>query len=308
MNRSRHKRINFKIKKLNQPQSKKLLEKPTALRKREMPVLIIATFSVIGILLYLIGYGVALSAEDTFRTPYSSLFSSSLELVELSVWAIVIFIDKTISLFKPGDLFVIALYKTWSMPAIMIFLWGIVVVCIKVARMNLRPVAKIKTMTKRRWRQFYASYHWVILLIKGIVPITGAWILGCAVLAFFTTVIIILCFFLMSIPTAGLNAGSKYLYDYVVNPKSCAPVSNRVERIKAWEAKQKNSGKSKTPSEIYATCLRIRSNKSPDPKEYGSGRLVFSTSSAVILFDPNTGAAWRVSTKDAVIEVIDKLK
>lgn len=73
--------------------SKECSKHPT-LRKREIPVLILGIISLIIVSLYLLGYGVALSAEDNFGVPSSSLFGSSIELLELSAWAVMQLIIK----------------------------------------------------------------------------------------------------------------------------------------------------------------------------------------------------------------------
>lgn len=97
-------------------------------------------------------------------------------------------------------------------------------------------------------------------------------------------------------PFIGMATGAEHIRQNVIVPRSCAPLKTRAIRL------QKKTSLTKS-TEYFVTCVSVSS----DRRLLGRGRVAFSTSSAIILYDPASGAVVRVPTKDAVIEIIDHL-
>lgn len=103
------------------------------------------------------------------------------------------------------------------------------------------------------------------------------------------------------VPVIGMVAGMAYIDEVALSNRPCAPLPSIEfhQKRKAAQEAQKSGSSQKEPD--YAQCLKVLK----DGNEI-AGRLVLSTSKAVVLYLPN-GESKRVPTSDAVIEVVDRL-
>ncbi|HAV37324.1 MAG TPA: hypothetical protein DCX52_13400 [Massilia sp.] len=113
-------------------------------------------------------------------------------------------------------------------------------------------------------------------------------VLGATVMVFSASV-------LAAAPALGMFAGERYIAEYVVGPAHCAPARTRLERLEPAPRKGK--------VHKHANCVRIRTERGLCQQ----GRVVFATTSAILLFDPATGHLSRVPTKGAVIDTLARL-
>jgi hypothetical protein len=265
-------------------------------KKGSVVVTAITLFSLVGTFLTLVGYGVAVSVDSVFDVPHQSLFGAPFELLGLSVWAILRVLS-TLSLnLEFGKNYAAILHQllpAFCVTALLIVV-GVVATKIHFSRVRGRgalpswlqkvvsaPSAKDSSRSLILKASAVAA---AIFLSLPLVIVTSILIAGVGVAV------------LAIAPALGMSAGAAHIKEYVIDPTRCAPLYDRKTRMGAKSVSGRNS-------ETFATCLRV----SNDKRLLGIGRSVFVTSSAVILFDPASGAVWRAPTRDAVIEKVDQL-
>ena len=173
------------------------------------------------IVLALLGYGVALSAEEGFGIPHAVIFNSTSDLLTLGGWAVLHMLNYL------GKLWEWAFYadlweKTWPVTKMALALAS-VAFAIDAVALGVRHVAG-------RWRwlgikvahaaslvsahgrltRFVAVPFVTLGCIFIAAPLLAlVWLFGLAVLACFLSII----------PIAGLNAGTGHIRDWVIGPE-----------------------------------------------------------------------------------------
>lgn len=253
------------------------------------------------IVLALLGYGVALSADEGFGIPHAVLFNSTSDLLTLGGWAVLHMLTYLRNLSEWA--FYVSLWeKTWPVTKMALALASILF-AVGVAALGVQHAQRWSWLKMRaaqtaylvaahgRFARFVAFPFVTLGCIFIAVPLLAlASLFGLAVLAYFLSII----------PIAGLNAGTGHIRDWVVGPEICMPVRKRETRMQIQPPQQTDVSKAKSKA---ATCVAV---KKEEGKEH-RGRVVFATFNAVVLYDPGTGSVRRVSTDGASIEVIDEL-
>jgi len=259
--------------------------------------------SLLTIGLLICGYGVSLCVED-FGIPHAMLFDSVADLLPLSVWGVLHIANGLTGFFRNGvwwDFLRPDLYVSLLLFGILFIL----ALCSGFVRGKKR-----RAKTGRSW----GLDNWLVLKKEDIMygaswksrlceaaKVTGSMslllMLGQAVFIM-TLLIVITSLFL--VPMIAIQAGNNHIADGVIRPKSCRPLYNLERRLRALEA----PSDPKTKLDIGgAFCVSVsREGKQPE-----KGRVIFSTSSAVVLYDPKTGATKRVPLAGAVVEAISSL-
>lgn len=265
-------------------------EEPKSANKPQWPVITLTVITIVTTLLTLIGYGVAISAESMMGVPHQSLFTSPFELLGLSIWAILRLISRVEAnlnfwqhyftiMGRIAPVFAVAFLVTLVGVVALHYQWfrrmtkgefpGWVT---KVSR-RLKVRTELSTKVSR-----ITAYFSALLIALPLVLVMSV------ILTVFPVVV------LSVFPAIGMTAGEAHIQKYVIGPARCEPVFNRKIRL---------AGITRT-KEPTATCLKVTN----DRRSLGVGRSVFVTSSAVILFNPDTGTVWRAPTKDAVVETV----
>lgn len=264
---------------------------PEKRRKRDYILVLAALLSLLATFLTLVGYGLTFSIEQ-FNVPHEILFASTLDLIDLSCWMVMYFFDglNRISLLKEMmDSFIDI---SWAVPVLFAALFS----CALFLKYRSRgPRGKQRDSRWVTWFQVGRDASVLTLALKigtysFVAPAVFVVlsVLGAAAIVFSASV-------LLSAPAIGMKAGERYIREYVVEPEHCAPPRTRLERL--GQAPETHAG-TKT-----ANCVRIKNERGLCEQ----GRVVFATTSAILLFDPATGHAFRVPTKDAVIETLARL-
>jgi hypothetical protein len=260
--------------------------------KRELLSLCLALLSLLGTFLTLVGYGVALSVSQ-FGLPPESLFNTPFEIIGLSVWGILYFFNNI------GKFSFLAYYQEmigqlW--PALICGLIGIGSVYffaklqpnIERIRKRFPRLAKYAARPKRQ--------DGLTVLVQKLLLFFMLFWLTIPILFLLPVLLFTVASFLLSMaPFIGMSAGNDHIKNDVLAPAVCMPLSNRQQRLKPAQ---------RTPHINYANCISIKTDRMPEDLR---GRVVFSTSSSVILFDPDSGIAVRMPTKDATIQAIDSV-
>lgn len=262
-------------------------------RNLEVLTKIITVLSLLGTSLAFIGYGVAVQAGEQFSVPHESLYSSTLDLIGLSVWAV----DRFLSNLTNLD-FLLYYKKTvfqFSIASVaLFFIWIFVVFLHKSPKAINICRSKLSTFSgKLAFPRAQHSYISVILrcffyavLFNLTAPI------------FYLATIYFMIFVLLIAPlfsVVGMTSAEQKIRNYVIAPNICAPYRDRIKRF--------NSDSQSKDGNLYATCLKA----SKDGKEIARGREVFTTTSAVLLFDPLSGVVIRLPLSELTLETLDDL-
>lgn len=260
-------------------------------RKREYLYVFAAVLSLLATLLTLAGYGVALSAIQ-FNLPQEVLFSSPLDLLSLSFTAVFYFFeDLSIAAFW-ADRKRLFFETSWAPLVLFAVLFG----CVLYWKYQFRlPNPRKRMPNPANWLRFERETSIGALALKLATGTLTVWTTFHLLSALAVAVAMFVAYLLVMAPLTGFDAGQKYIKEYVILPEQCAPLRNVVERRAALSKKPQPADN--------ANCVLIRNERGLCEQ----GRVVFATTSAMILFDPKTGGVFRVPTKDAVIEAVGAL-
>lgn len=254
------------------------------------------------IVLALLGYGVATSAEAKFGVPHAIMFNSTSDLLTLGGWAVIETLTHLGKLFEwrfYRDIWTVLWPMSW--PALVIVLAGTALMgSIHLARD--RPGNSDWLEARRASiRSWVRKHPWVATCLALPVFVAfgtfSVWILIALAFVFGVAVLAAL---LSVVPVLGNIAGESHIDDWVIGPQICIPIKTRETRLSdAGVARSKATGE----KQRAANCVAITQS---DGKEF-KGRVVFATFSAIVLFDPLAGTVQRVATGGANVEVIGKL-
>ncbi|MGK6308600.1 hypothetical protein [Variovorax sp. DT-64] len=255
--------------------------------------------SVAVVVLALLGYGVALSAEVRFGIPHAVIFSSTSDLLTLGGWAVLHMLNY-LGRLSEWELYVGLWERTWPVTRLALILAG-AAFALGLAAFGVQHLAgrwqwlKIRTAQSRAFIAAHgslariAAFPVVMLTciflavpLMAVVSLFGLTLLAC---------------FLSILPIAGLEAGTGHIDKWVIGPEICVPVRSRDTRLQVQP--QQQTDESKKPK--AATCVTVKKTGGEEHR----GRVVFATFNAVVLYDPGAGSVWRVSTDGASVEVID---
>lgn len=170
---------------------------------------------------------------------------------------------------------------------------------------KVKPV-RTKLLGALRWCGGLFAWLWQKLASAPRVLWWAAASLGLVVgwpliaLALALTVVVVSGYFLFGLlPFFGWMVGQSALKEWVVEPLECVSVRSRDRRLVDHLPRPK--GARDVPG-AECICLQER-----DGKEIARGRLVVSTSEAVILFDPLTGRVERIPVGDLTIRAVESL-
>jgi hypothetical protein len=254
----------------------------------------ITIISSVSLFLTLLGYGVSLAVETRFGMPHQTVYSSVLDLVGLSVYAVLSLV------LRLGEVSWLPLFEQAWLPALLAATGMFLLVCCMVF-LRVRQ-ARSRAGTNRFWRYFGTPTEHDStgqLLGKGAI---GSGMFGGLV---FITPFLIAGALLVSmvlisvVPMFGMQLGEHYFRKFVVTPTTCEPVTSQAMRLKAWSTPQKEKAAAAT-----ANCVALYK----DETQVASGRVVVSTSSAIVLFDPTSGAVRRVPIGELTVQPIGAIQ
>lgn len=257
--------------------------------------------SIVGLLtliLVLLGFGVSLAVESKLALPHSSLYESSVELLDLGSVAVVEILPKLFDQIGKVATYLKMVADIWKSFSIFLVIYVIGVPLV----FYLKYVKKFdfktgKDKAKAILAQGDAKGFWVkaglvlmLLVASTLLPI----------FAYFGVIAGLV--FLSFVPLIGWVVGQAYIDEAVINDRSCAPLPS-VQYYQTQKVQQdaKKPGDSKNQPQLVQ-CVKVLK----DGEEVATGRLVLSTSRMVVLYLPD-GVARRVPISDSVIEVVDKL-
>ena len=247
----------------------------------------ITIISAVSLILTLLGYGVALAVEIMFGMPHETVYSSVLDLIGLSVYAI------NSVLLRLGEITWQPLFdKAWPAglgAAACMFAFLSFLALLHVHR------GRVRGRTPRFWRYFKpptAQDSGRQLLGKSAVFSS---LFGGIVFAtpfFIVSAVMVIMVLISIIPVLGLKLGQHYLREFVVTPLACVPVVPRQAMLQAPSSLKKTA-----PTLPAANCVTLLKDGTP----VASGRVVVSTSTAIVLFEPDSGSVRRVPVGELTV-------
>ena len=270
--------------------------------------------------LVLLGYGFALAVESQFGVSHSLFIESVLDYLHLSVHVIAFFpegltwpdfIEQVRKLY--GELRPFGLGMALLVLALCLCSW-LVRIAQKYAwseRFTRRAKVAVGSV-QRRWP---LCHRWGCAFVQWLQSKAGRFAtVSLALIASFPIIAVGAAFALLSLvvvmygflPLMGYAAGHAHLQRWVVAPEVCAPMASRMQRM---EAMGRHSASSEPPQAVkkpeVANCVRVLRKDTPEGAE--QGRVVVATSQWLVLFEPHTGAVWRVPVKEARVDVVATL-
>lgn len=251
---------------------------------------VLAFASASGIVLALLGYGVALSVESRFGLPHTFTFNSTLDLFSLGTWAI-------------ADLLTGSSWSSWAfykglfisskrvlLPALVmsligfLLLWAWLSASRAIGRRNRQQKLRAAgVLFKRKARQKSWVISGSVFLVTSLITTL---LIPAATIAL-AALTLVFCTALAMLPVMGWTAGQSHIEKWVVQPTRCHSNKPEVER-KPGPA---------------ANCLSIKRADNSVEK----GRAVFATSTSVVLYDPKTGDAKRLGIEGSVVTAVSDL-
>jgi hypothetical protein len=277
------------------------MTEPTAAHKfsgTEVLTIFLSVSSAAVVVLVLLGYGVALSAEASFGIPHAVIFNSTTDLLTLGGWAViqmVLILDKL----SEWSFYVRIWGATWPATKIALGMMAALVALSGIA-FAARYLLRRWTWLHRTVEQLRGSTRGKVVAVASYLVLVLATPLFVMPLAMLAALIgtVFLVSVLSMVPIAGLQVGKAYIDEWVVGPEICTPLTSRDLRLQAQPPVENGRPKMKV-----STCVTVKKSSGTEYR----GRVVFATFNSVVLYTPEAGLVRRVSTEDASIEVIDKL-
>ena len=271
--------------------------------RRETVTLFIAVISLIGVVLTLAGLDVALAVEAQFGIPHALLLQSPFDLLDLSVIAVTELIVGSGGAYSDWGLYAKAAVN--SLPVVTVVVVGWIILAV-VARLLVKSKWQPETRTwfrrlleKPSLRRESMAFATLRAMWYGLIVFAGS-LLGTLIAVL---VLAVAGTMLAIIPIVSLQAGESYIEKYVVGPERCYPLANRVERLQRLARNKQPSETKEGKVDRVAYCVLVRNTE----KLVAQGRVVFGSSSALVLFDPETGTVRSVSVSGLIVETIGEL-
>lgn len=257
-----------------------------------------STVASLTMILVLLGFGVSLAVESKLALPHSSLYESSIELLDLGSVAVISILPKLFNQLGELATYLRMIADVWRTLWVFLAIYAVGVPLM----FYLKYVKKIdfkakKDQIKGQLAASDAKSFWVkaclafaLLLASSLLPIV----------VYFGLVVSLAL--LSMVPMIGWVAGLAYIDQAAIHNHTCSPLPS-VQYYEAQKAKhpvKRPDAQTTQPDTVQ--CVQILKDGTP----VASGRLVLSTAKAVVLYLPN-GIARRIPISDSVIEVIDKL-
>ena len=252
----------------------------------------ITIISAISLTLTLLGYGVAMAVETTFGIPHQTVYTSVLDLLGLSVYAMISAVLE-IDEIKWQSM----LEQTW--PLGLVATTGMFIFICVLLYSGTRQ-AKTLIGANSFWRYFWRPTKHDSsgrLLAKGMIEsslfggfifISPFWLAGVLI---FTVILI------SSVPMLGMQLGTLYFRKFVISPATCEPVRAHAALLQMLSAPRKKT----VPVISTANCVALFK----DETRVAIGRVVVSTPAAIVLFEPVSGSARRVPIGELTVQVVD---
>lgn len=253
-----------------------------------------STVASLTLILILLGFGVSLAVESKLAVPHSSLYESSVDLLDLGSVAVIQILPKLFENLGTVGTYRKLIASTLDSIGVAFFLSAIILAIIFYLKFERNIDIKVH---HEKLKEVVADGGKHGFLIK-----SGLFLLFLLASSLSPIIIYFCLAFVMVIvawlPMLGWLAGMAFIGEIIMNDRICSPLPS-VEYYQAQKTKTLAEPKEQNKT---TQCIKVLK----DGHEIASGHLVISTSKAVVLYLPD-GSAQRIPLGDSVIQVIDKL-
>lgn len=258
------------------------------------PAWVAGGLTIVALALWLLGYGYALAIESLFGIAQAHVVGSPLDYLGLAGHAVAQLLLHALDNLRSPRAWWAGYAAAW--PWVMGFLVAFWILLAMTCWPLLRPLRRSATVgtgrlaqnVKAHWRG--SRLPWMGVLASVVVaaaPVVGTALIWLA---------LALGLSLMSLlPLLGHGVGRDALQRWVVEPSRCAGVVSRAQRLEPVSAPARH--------EPVAACVAVRGLPGGTVK----GRLVAATAHVAVLFDPQSGAVWRLPVSGATVEPVASL-
>ncbi|UBB19377.1 hypothetical protein [Comamonas odontotermitis] len=242
----------------------------------------VSAAALMSILISVVGYGAVMGVAHRFGQNHETMISSGLDLITM-VWPAVLMVAVSLGKFLSTDVFWDIFRQTFVIPCAT----AAVVFCLLIAR--LPEVTRFIRWSQRAraWINPKNSFAKSVTLAATGSVLAG-FLSGVALFlgAVFIWAILTL---LLYLPLLGYFMGISYVDKNVVQPTQCETPSNRTVRM---TLRDKGRNRDDEGDVVQAECVLISSLDAGKPF-FRVGRTVLSSSSAMLLWNPETGNSYR---------------
>ncbi|MDR2336194.1 MAG: hypothetical protein LBE61_22235 [Burkholderiaceae bacterium] len=255
----------------------------------------VSAAALMSILISVIGYGVVMGIAHSFGQNHESMISSGLDLITM-VWPAALMVAMSLGKFLSIDAFWELIRQTYVIPCTA----AAIVFFLLIARLSKVNSFISWQQRVRTWINSKDTFtKSVTVAATGSLLVGGLSWLALVLGAVFIWAILTL---LLYLPLLGYFMGVAYVNQNVVQPMQCATPSNRAVRVtpRSNERSRENEG-----DDVQAACVLISSLDSGKPF-FRVGRTVLSSSSAMLLWNPQTGKAYRTPLIGMEVSSVDE--
>lgn len=256
-----------------------------------------AAVTVASVLTSLFGYGVVTGMAHSFGHDQVTLISSGFDLITM-VWPGVFVLLTSLNKVLSVDLLIEAWNQIWVTEVVVgiaVFLAVFGLFWLRLKPTNALTLQDSLKASFGKNRTMARSLGWAML--------ASAMSVGVAFLfqALAAVSVVILFVLAVYVPSLGVVTGDAYVEKYVVAPKQCATPSNRAARL-ARLALENSKSKGEGGG---AECVFI-SSLDPSKPFFRVGRSVIASSSALLLWNTESGRTHRVPLAGMGVSSIDE--
>lgn len=267
---------------------------PRSDRPMRWPAWVAGTLTLLTLGMWLLGYGYALAIESRFGIAQAHVVTSTLDYLSLAGHAVVQLLLYALDNVRSPRAWWAGYAAAWPWVAgFLVAFWTLLAVMFWPL---LRPLRRTATVGSGRLAQQVRA-HWQTSRVPWLGVLASVMVAGLPVVATALGWFALLVgLSLMSLlPMLGHKIGTDAMQRWVVEPQRCAPLVSRDQRLEL----ARTGGR----REAMARCVAVRAGAGIVAK----GRLVAATAQVAVLFDPRTGAVWRVPVGDATVEPVAAL-
>jgi hypothetical protein len=258
-------------------------------KKPSMSWLTIAgsAIALVSVLASMFGYGVVFGIVQRFGQSQETFVNSPFDLVAM-VWPGVLMFMTSLSRVLSWELVVVA-YEQAKLPLMVL---GAIVFIGMLAFMGLKQKYANPTAIITGVKKFFQSDRG--LLRKAFLSLAASFAAMLAALAvqiFSAFAIVTLFVIAIYIPALGAVSGSAYVEKFVISPSECTPLVRQSTPIS--NSSRENESKREDKNVDSVSCVLINA-VDPSKPFYRAGRLVLASSTAMLLWNAETGTVSRV--------------
>lgn len=272
------------------------VQKPSRFRIPLSYVSLATIVTLLSLIVAGMGYGLTLAIESVFRMPGGSSFSSALDLFDLAAKYVL-----PLLFVKFTHFYDLSTSSVWLLPAVFASLCLLLLLPLIFSlldRLGRWLDRKRRSVRERRGGLSPTGRvpSAVFMIASVVLPAALPWMIWAGVIIVARLYLVVLLM-LIGAPLVGFQMGYAYILDYVVSPERCAPPRSQADLLKVLNSDRKKE----EPRD--ATCVRVSRDGLSTV-----GRVVISSTSAVVLFDPISGKATREPIDSARVESIGTLE